>query len=408
MNLITPSPYSEDLPWPVELKPFAAQDFEVQMDPFAHYAWMRKNAPALRTRTSDGDVWFLSRFTDVQAALRAPKVFSSEVVRPPPLVFLTLFDPPEQTRLRQVVASSFTPKAVGRLEERILEYGGAYLDALIATGGGDAVNEFALKLTMATISSLLGLPSSDFDQMKAWSDDMSSYFGRLARQAPGTASAEQGAHDFFAYIKANLERAYRDPDESVSSHIARLWKDGQLTEREATHFCAFLFVAGHETTTILIANSFLAFIEQPELFGRIRRQPEDAKLFIEEVARYRGTVQRLSRRTTEDVTVAGSTIPAGSFVKLLPGSANRDEERFVHPERFDIDRDTTGHLGFGHGIHSCLGAHLARLEGRIAVDLLASRVGSLEPNPERPAEYVFAGNMANAGPSSLHVRMTPR
>ncbi|MCW5653023.1 cytochrome P450 [Hydrogenophaga sp.] len=400
-------PYSHELAWPESLGPFEAQDFEVQKDPFAHYAWMRKHAPVLRTKTPGADVWFISRFADVQAALRAHKVFSSVVVDPPPLVFLTLLDPPDQTRLRQVVAATFTPKAVARLEDQIRHFANQYVDALVDAGGGDAVDAVALRLTMATISGLLGVPASDFEQMKAWSDDMSSYFGRVARNAPGSATDEQGAQDFFAYIKATLERSAGTSEETVSAHIGRLWKQGVLTEREATHFCAFLFVAGHETTTVLIANAFVQMAEQPDLLARLRAQPADAPRFVEEIARYKGTVQRLSRITREAVEVAGVTIPAQSFVKLLPGSANRDEDRFPHADRFDMDRDTAGHVGFGHGIHSCLGAHLARLEGRIATEVIAARIGHLELDAAKPPVYVVGGNMANSGPSALHVKVRP-
>ena len=394
-------PYSHELPWPEGLAPFEVVDFETQADPFAHYAWMREHAPALRCRTAKEDVWFLSRFDDVRAALRNPKVYSSAVVDPAPLIFLTLFDPPEHTRLRQVVAASFTPKAVGRLEDQIREYGNTYLDELISSGGGDIVDGFALRLTMATISRLLGIPATEFEQMKIWSDDISSYFGRLARQAPGTPTDEQGSLEFFDYLKENLERAVHEDDESVGGNIARLWKDGALTEQEAKHFCAFLFVAGHETTTALLGNAFIELSEHPELLQRIRHTPSDAALFVEELARYRGTIQRISRITTQDVDVAGCRIPAGSVVKLLPGSANRDDAKFPNASAFDIDRDTQGHLAFGHGIHSCLGANLAKLEGRISLELISQKIASVTVDPNEAIGYISGGNLANTGPSYL-------
>ncbi|WP_430296901.1 cytochrome P450 [Sinomonas sp. B1-1] len=401
-------PYSHELPWPEHLRPFETVDFEIQKDPFAHYAWMREHAPVLRTQTPARDVWFISRHDDVRAALRAPKVFSSAVVDPAPLVFLTLFDPPEHTRLRQVVASSFTPKAVAAFSDQVRGYAHGYLDELLAAGGGDVVEGFALRITMATISGLLGIPASDFDQMKAWSDDISSYFGRLARQAPGSEGDEEGAKAFFAYLLDNLDRARRDDTDSVGGNIARLLTEGVLTEQEAKHFCAFLFVAGHETTTILLANAFLRFAESPELLERIRRNPTDAAAFVEEMARHSGTIQRISRITTKDVEVAGVQIPAGEIVILLPGSANRDERRFADADRFDIDRDTNGHLGFGHGIHSCLGQHLARLEAGIGVELITQRLSRVELDPAHPIEFVTGGNLANTGPSRLVAKLTGR
>lgn len=408
MTQPNPTPYSEDLPWPAELAPFQTVDFNIQKDPYAHYAWMRENAPVLRCRGKTGDVWFLSRHADVRAALRDPKRFSSVVVDPIPLVFLTLFDPPDHTRLRRVAAAAFTPKAVAQFETQITEYADDCLKKLIASGGGDAVDGFALRITMATISGLLGVPAGDFDQMKRWSDDISSYFGRVARQAHGTPGDAEGAEAFFAYMAEHLRRAQATGRETMGKNLADLLDQGVITEREAMHFCAFLFVAGHETTTVLLANAFRKFIEEPVLLERIRDRPEDAALFIEEMVRYRGTVHRLSRRAKEDIEIAGTRIPAGDVVIVLPASANRDEGVFPHADQFDLDRDQTANLGFGHGIHSCLGQHLARLEGRIGVNLIAQQVARMEMRNPEAIDFVVGGNLANSGPSYLDAKIYPR
>lgn len=401
-------PYSDALAWPRHLAPFETVNFEIQKNPYPHYAWMRENAPVLRARGASADVWFISRYADARAALRDPKRFSSVVVDPIPLVFLTLFDPPEHTRLRQVVASAFTPKAVGRFEEQIRAYAGRCLDDLLAAGGGDVVEGFALRITMATISALLGIPAEDFEQMKHWSDNISSYFGRLARQGPKVPGDEEGAAAFFVYLRENIDRARAQDRECVAKNIAALLDQGLLTEREAIHFCAFMFVAGHETTTVLLANSFRQFIEEPALLERIRATPADARLFVEEMIRYRGTVHRLSRRAAQDVEVAGTLIPEGDIVIVLPASANRDEAAFLHADRFDMDRNTSAHIGFGHGIHSCLGQHLARLEGAIGVSLIAQKVAALQLRSADAIEFIVGGNLANSGPSYLDARLLPR
>ncbi len=408
MNTPVFTPYSDEISWPAGLAAFETVNATIQKDPYRHYAWMRENAPVLRTHGKSGDVWFLSRYKDVRAALRAPKQFSSVVVDPIPLVFLTLFDPPEHTRLRRVVAASFTPKAASRFEEQIRDYADGCLQSLIAKGGGDIVEGFALRVTMATISGLLGVPAEDFDQMKRWSDDISSYFGRLARQAHGEPGDEDGANAFFRYMADHLERARNSDDETVAGNVARLLADGVISEREAMHFCAFLFVAGHETTTVLLANTFRQFIEEPALLERIRANPADARLFVEEMVRYRGTVHRLSRRAVTDIEIAGTLIPAGDIVILLPASANRDSAVFSDGDRFDMDRDTSPHLGFGHGIHSCLGQHLARLEGAIGVSLIAERLASIEFAEPDSIDFVVGGNLANSGPSFLNTRIVPR
>jgi cytochrome P450 len=200
-----------------------------------------------------------------------------------------------------------------------------------------------------------------------------------------------------------MERLYAEENGSVGGHIARMWKEGLLSEKEAKELCAFVFVAGHDTTTILLANAFRMFSEQPELLARIRQSPDDANLFVEELARFRGTVQRVSRITTEDVEVAGVTIPKGAIVRLLPAAANRDSAKYPDGETFDIDRDTAGHLGFGHGVHACLGAPLARLETRVTVELLAAKLGSLALDAHKPIEYVRGNNLTNSGPEHLHV-----
>jgi cytochrome P450 len=267
------------------------------------------------------------------------------------------------------------------------------------------VDDYAIPLSMSTISALLDVPAEDFDKMKFWSDETFSYFGRLARNAQGTGTDEQSTFEFFAYLKDAMERLYREESDSVGGHIARMWKGGLLSEKEAKELCAFVFVAGHDTTTILLANAFRVFSEQPGLLDRIRRNPDDAGLFVEELARYRGTVQRASRITTEDVEVSGVTIPAGAIVRLLPAAANRDSSKYPDGERFDIDRNTDGHLGFGHGVHSCLGAPLARLEVLVTVKLLAEKLGSLALHPTKPIEYVRGNNLTNSGPEHLHVTL---
>lgn len=396
-------PYAHELAWPEGVEPFKVVDDGSQGDPYAHYAWMRENAPVLRASSPVSDVWFISRYEDVRKAMRTPKIFSSQVVDPVPLTFLTLFDAPNHARLRQVVAQAFIPKAVARFEDRVRENAHRYLDQMIAAGSGDAVDDYAIPLSMSTISALLDVPAEDFEKMKFWSDETFSYFGRLARNAPGTGTDELSTFEFFAYLKDTMERLYAEENDSVGGHIARMWKEGLLSEKEAKELCAFVFVAGHDTTTILLANAFRMYSEQPNLLARIRQQPEDANLFVEELARYRGTVQRVSRITTEEVEIAGVRIPQGAIVRLLPAAANRDSAKYPEGEKFDIDRDTSGHLGFGHGVHACLGAPLARLETLVTVELLAAKLGSLALNAHRPIDYVRGNNLTNSGPEHLHV-----
>ncbi|WP_459349925.1 cytochrome P450 [Pseudocitrobacter cyperus] len=399
-------PYSHEMNWPQELQPFKVVDDGSQGDPYEHYRWMRENAPVLRCQSATSDVWFLSRYDDVWQAIRNPKLFSSEVVSPPPLTFLTLFDAPGHTRLRKVAQPSFMPLAIEPFAAEIERRAEALIDALIAKGGGDVVEDFAIPLSIATISAMIDVPDEDEEKMKFWSDETFSYFGRLARNAPGTGTDEQSAMAFFAYLKEAMERLYLSNSQSIGGHIARMWKEGLLSEKEAKELCAFVFIAGHDTTTILVANAFRMFAEQPHLVSRIRQNEADAERFVEEVARYRGTVQRVSRMTTEETTVAGVTLPKGAVVRLLLSSANRDSRKFADGDTFNIDRDTSGHLGFGNGIHKCLGQPLAKLETLITTRLIARKVADIALDPAHPVEYVRGNNLTNSGPAHLYVQLS--
>lgn len=405
-QLIQLPPYSEDLPWPEHLIPFQVIDNDGSLGrPYEHYAWMRENAPVLRAATPGDDVWFISRYADVKKALRAPKIFSSQVTEPVPLTFLTLFDSPNHTRLRKVVARAFTPKSVGIMEDRIREWGTELLQQMIAKGGGEVISEYSLPLSMATISGILDVPVEDTEKMKFWSDEMFTYFAQVARTAPGNTSAKQNTEDLFAYLLTNLERLYEEESEAVGGHMARMWKEGLLNDKEVSELCGFMFVAGHDTTTLLMACAFEEFSLHPELLVRLRENPDDVKLFVEELARFRNTVHRTVRRTKEAVEIDGVTIPAGNVVRLMIASANRDASVFPNGDVFDIDRDTTGHFGFGHGVHSCVGAPLARLEVTITAELLSTLIAKIELDPEHPIEYM-KGNNLTVGPEKLHVKLT--
>ncbi|MCS5478382.1 cytochrome P450 [Corynebacterium sp. YIM 101645] len=401
-------PYSHELNWPEDLAPYRVIDEDgSQGNPYRHYAWMRENAPVMRAATPGADVWFLTRYEDVRKALRAPKIFSSEVIQPVPLTFLTLFDAPNHARLRKVVARAFTPKAVGIMEDRIREVGTGLLEKMIKKGGGDAVADYTLQLSIATISGILDVPAADIGKMKFWSDEIFTFFAQLARNAPGNETAEESTKEFLAYLLNNLERLYQEESEAVGGHIARMWKEGLLNDKEASELCSFMFVAGHDTTTLLMAAAFLQFHESPDLLSRLRNNPEDIKKFVEELARFRGPIHRTVRRTTEAVEVAGVTIPKDAVVRLMVAAANRDHEKFPDGDVFNMDRETDGHFGFGHGVHSCVGAPLARLETTVTVELLSSMVEKIELDPEGVIEYAHGNNISN-GTEKLPVRLYAR
>lgn len=402
------APYADEMDWPDRLEPFDALSFGQQANPFPHFAWMRENAPVLKSRTTREDLWFISRYEDVLAVLRNPKLYSSSTIDPDVLPLILLMDPPRHTRLRETVARAFTPKAVARFEGQIRDLAQQFLDPVVQAGGGDIVEDFAVRLTIGTIGTLLGIPVGETDPLKSWSDDFANYAGRMARYAPGTQNDKQGTDEFLEFLKSLLEEAANGTEESVVGNLGRLWKSGALDERDALHFCAFLFLAGHETTTILIANGFLTLSEQPQLMGLMRHGSSYVPRFVEELARFRAAPQRLSRVTTQDVEVQGYLIPKGSHLRLLPGSANRDAAKFPDGERFDIERDTTGHIGFGYGIHTCIGAWLARLETRVAFELVVKRLSSVALDENTPILFYQGGTMSNTGPRSMSVRFNEK
>ncbi|MEX3812654.1 benzoate 1,2-dioxygenase electron transfer component BenC [Paraburkholderia sp. BR13439] len=400
--------YSHELKWPEGMEPFKVVDDGSQGDPYAHYQWMRENAPVLRCQSTTSDVWFLSRYEDVFKAVRNTKLFSSEVVKPVPLTFLTLFDGEAHSRLRTILQPSFTPLAIDPFVEAVTARANELLDAMIAKGGGDVVQDFSIPLSIRTISAMLDVPAEDEEKMKFWSDETFSYFGRIARNALGTGTDEQSANDFWEYLRVQMLKLMETDSQSIGAHIARMWRDGLLSEKEAKELCSFVFIAGHDTTTILVANAFRMMAEQPHHLERLRANMDDCEKFVEETARYRGTVQRVSRVTTADTTVAGVHIPKGSIIRLLLSSANRDSRKFPDGETFNIDRDNEAHMGFGNGMHKCLGMPLAKLETLLSVRALAQKVGSISLDATKEIKYVRGNNLTNSGPEHLFVKLTGR
>lgn len=403
----TPAPYADELQWPPNLEPIKNVDEHGTMpEPFAQYEWLRDNSPVVRIRADDHDIWLISRYEDVRQAARKPKVFGSQVSdEPPRFTFLPTFDAPEHTRLRQVYARAFNPKSIQLVADTVRDRATTLIDRFVESGGGDIIKELNVPLTMATISGILGVPADDVSKMKFWSDEV---FNLLAqsRSLKTSDTAEKNAGEFFEYLEGLMEELYAQNSDSVGGHLARAWKEGQLSAKEAREMCAFLFVAGHDTTTMLLGNGIRQLAISPELLGRLRNQPEDTPKFIEELARYRGTVHRIFRRTKEDVVVSGYFIPKGAIVRLLVASANRDEARFSNPNEFDIDRDNEGHVGFGLGVHSCIGAPLARLQARIFFEILATKVEAITLDGDDAIE-LMPGHSITLGAKKILVNVAP-
>ncbi|MDQ0756597.1 cytochrome P450 [Arthrobacter sp. B3I4] len=354
-----------------------------QLDPFPHYHRMREAAPVFHDEPSGS--WHVFRYDDVQRALSEHATFSSRMGGDDPSGTGQLFaaslittDPPRHRQLRSLVTQAFTPKAVDALAPRISSLTGELLDAISARGTADLIKELAYPLPVIVISELLGIPAEDRDRFKRWSDAI------VSQSQAGSVNADHEATnlEMTGYFLALIEQRRKRPGEDLISSLLGAEIDGQkLTVPELLGFCSLLLVAGNETTTNLIGNAVLCFTEKPGTIERLLRQPALLPGAIEEVLRFRSPVQSMYRVTVADTVLGGTRIPAGAPLVAWIGSANRDERQFERPDEFDADRGQNRHLAFGHGVHFCLGAPLARLEARTALEAILSRLPGLDLVP---------------------------
>jgi cytochrome P450 len=352
-------------------------------------------------------------FEGVRRALADHVAFSSDLSHAPgqgnPGEWFIFFDPPRHTKLRALIAKAFTPRVAANLESRIRELSSELLDEMIELGEADLVAAFSAPLPMRVIAELLGVPPSDWPQYKRWSDAILKVANTFA---PGDETdrifAEYSAvtEEMRASLPSLIGQLRTARPDALLARLVEAEVDGErLTQAEVLGFVQLLLVGGQETTVNLINNAVLCLLEHPHQLARLRAVPQLLSSAIEEVLRYRSPLQWMPRATTRDVELHGRVIPAGKVVLPLIGSANRDPARFPNASRFDIARDPNPHLAFGHGIHVCLGAPLARLEARIALADFLKRVEEFELAAEGPWEPRQALNVH--GPSRLPIRFAP-
>ncbi|HEX2851471.1 MAG TPA: cytochrome P450 [Acidimicrobiales bacterium] len=352
-------------------------------DPYPTYARLRDTAPVLSAQAPVIDdprarTWVLSRYEHVSAAARDWQRFSSSPLNAgvPGMRFLIGSDPPDHTTLRRLVNRPFHPNAVKAMEPRIRELAAGLVDILVekaSTGPADLVELLSEPLPVIVIAEMLGIPADRRADFKRWSDAM---IGGLSPDFDRNAGAVAAMEMFGYFNEVVAERKERPGDDLISVLVGG---KEPLSNPELLMFCMLLLVAGNETTTNLISNMTAALFENEEAMARLRADPSLLPAAIEEALRFDSPVQSIWRMTTTDVEIEGVEIPERSLVTLLYGAANRDPAAFADPDRFDIDRRPTNHLAFGSGIHLCLGAPLARLEARVAFELLLTRTSLLEP-----------------------------
>jgi cytochrome P450 len=363
------------------------------LNPFPWYQVLRERHPVYYS--PEFHSWFVSRYHDVQRIINDPVQFSSEQsVRRYPLgtpeeeksVARTLLwaDPPHHRQLRSLISQAFTPRTVADLEPRVTEIVHAHLDKVASQGGMDVIKDLANPLPIIVIAELLGIPSSDQRQFKYWSDIIVS---------PVQQEKKQAVQEMNAYFLTIVNQRRQCPqNDLISALLATQIDDVHLSAAELLNFCRLLLVAGHETSTNLIGNALFTFLENPAVIEELSTDPALLPAAIEEVARYRSPIQRVRRAATRDVEIGHFALKAGSIISPLLGSANRDDSVFAQADVFDIRRTPNRHLAFGHGIHYCIGASLARLETRVTLEALLMRFRDLQGvtnGPLQPIKSAF-------------------
>jgi len=376
---------------------FNPMDPEFLADPYPTYHRLRAEDPV---HQSPLGFWVLTRYDDVSAVLRDPRFikeplaalvaarFGAEVPRGVGLSMLDR-DPPDHTRLRGLVSKAFTPRVVDGLRSRIQQIVDELITRVQAAGSMDVIEEFAYPIPVNVICEMLGVPLADHERFKGWSLDIARGLDSIwlppDSEVPRRSAASRHAiNDYFRGLIAQRRASLRG--DLLSALIVAEEAGDKLNEEELLATCILLLIAGHETTVNLIGNGVLALLRNPGELERLRATPGLITNAVEELLRYDGPVQRTARVASAEATIGGRTIAKGEMVMPFIGAADRDPSQFPDPDRLDLTRADNRHIAFGWGIHFCLGAPLARVEGQIAIDALVRRLPRLELMTDAP-EY---------------------
>jgi len=371
------------------MKSFNPMDPEFLADPYPTYHRLRAEDPV---HLSPLGFWVLTRYEDVASVLRDPRFikeplaaivaarFGAEV---PPGVGLSMLDrdPPDHTRLRSLVSKAFTPRVVEGLRPRIQKIVDGLIARAAAAGSMDLIEEFAYPIPVNVICEMLGVPVEDHERFKGWSLDIARGLDSIwlppdSEIPRRSAAARHAISDYFRELIGQRRATPRG--DLLSALIAAEEAGDKLNEEELLATCILILIAGHETTVNLIGNGVLALLRHPAELSRLRATPGLITTAVEELLRYDGPVQRTARVASDDATIGGHTIHKGEMVMPFIGAADRDPAQFPVPDRLDLSRADNRHIAFGWGIHFCLGAPLARVEGQIAIETLVRRLPRLE------------------------------
>lgn len=403
---MTTAPRTEVL----EFDPFSNVFFN---DPYPTYRRLRDEAPVYHNETYG--FYALSRHEDVSEAYKNHQVFSSsrgvdlQMIKsgepPPPLIIM--MDPPDHNRMRVLVSRVFTPRSIGNMEPMVREVVTAFFEKAAAEPELDVVAQFSALFPVEIITRMLGVPEEHRQNIRIWLDkSLHREEGQIGISEEGMAAAIESGLVYYNLIQ---EKRQNPGDDMISRLIAaEITRDDgtttQLDDVEIAGFASLLGGAGAETVTKLVGNAAVLFADNPDQWQKVLDDPANIPAAVEEILRFHPPAQYVGRYTLSDITLHGVTIPKDSPVLLINGSASRDERVYDDPDRFDIDREQGQNIGFGYGVHSCLGAALARMESRIAIELMRERMPRFELHRDRLKRV----NMTNvAGYSHVPVTILP-
>ncbi len=353
-----------------------------RLNPYPWYQAMRTNSPI--AYNGNYNSWSVFSYDAVQRVLTDYSDFSSQIMGDgsglPLGTSLINSDPPRHRKLRNIVTQAFTPRTIAQLAPRITQIVNELLDKVAAKGTMDVMEDLAYPLPVIVIAELLGVPVKDRNQFKHWSDVI------VGSENPAGGEPQQEMIDYFSVL---IEERRREPKDDLISSLLSAQVDGEyLNEKELMGFFILLLVAGNVTTTNLIGNAFLCFDEYPDALQQLYADTSLISSAIEEVLRYRSPVSQMYRVVRETTTLDDKQITPGSFMIAWIASANRDEIQFPNADTFDVTRSPNRHLAFGHGIHFCLGAPLARLEAKIALEIMLARLPEMRRTPNTSLEAI--------------------
>jgi cytochrome P450 len=377
-------------------------DYALHDDPYPIYRELRDQVPVYHNE--ERNFWALSRYADCQAAVRDFKTFSSakgtslEDLKAQVKLLINT-DPPEHTKMRHLISKLFTPAQVAPLEAAVRKMAKELLAPHLGSGRIDIITDFAAKLPMAIICQLLGFPRSDEDMLRGLTDTV------VHRDEGMAEMPDEGMHatlKLYEYFNADMaKRSANASREDIITLLMAAEEGGRLTHDEVLGYIYILSIAGNETTTKLIGNVCFQLHRHPGQAAELRENPSILSSAVEETMRFDGPTQMMARTTTKATVLHNVTIPADAKIALLFTSANRDERHYQNAESFDIHRNPRDHLGFGGGLHACIGAALARLEARVAMEEIIAALGHFEVD-ETKLERMHSPNVRGYTRVPLH------